>query len=94
MFTNNIGQTIVPGDRVLAVAQGYCHSIKAREGVFVGVSASGSPQVRCKFRVFGYWNAEGKNVGWRGSKTQDVETGNREVERVTTLHAKRVYKLA
>jgi hypothetical protein len=94
MFTNSIGQTIVPGDRVLAVVQGYSRAIKAREGVFIGVSPSGSPQVRCKHRVFGYWNAEGKNVGYYGSRSQNVATEYREVERVTTLHAKRVYKLA
>ena len=94
MFTNSIGQTIVPGDRVLAVAQGYSHAIKARDGVFVGVSAGGSPQVRCKHRVFGYWNAEGKNVGYYGSRSQKVVTEYRDVERVTTLHAGRVYKLA
>lgn len=94
MFTNSIGQTIVPGDHVVGITQGYSHSIGICEGTFVGLSRAGSPQIRVKHEVFGYWNKDGVNVGWRNCKQAGVVAGFRHVERITTLHAKRVYKLA
>lgn len=94
MFTNSIGQKIVPGDRVVGITQGYSHNIGIREGIFVGLSPAGSPQIRAKHKVFGYWNSAGVNVGWRNSKQAGIVAEHRHIERVTTLHAKRVYKLA
>lgn len=36
-FTNSIGQTLQPGDKVVAVTTGYCHNVSVFEGVFEGV---------------------------------------------------------
>jgi hypothetical protein len=36
-FTNSIGQTLQPGDKVVAVTTGYGHSVSVFEGVFEGV---------------------------------------------------------
>lgn len=36
-FTNSIGQTINPGDRVVAVTTGYSHRVNVYEGQFGGV---------------------------------------------------------
>jgi hypothetical protein len=36
-FTNEIGQTLNPGDKVIAVSTGYGHQVSVFEGVFEGV---------------------------------------------------------
>ena len=36
-FTNEIGQTLNPGDKVVAVSTGYGHQVSVFEGVFEGV---------------------------------------------------------
>jgi len=36
-FTNSIGQTLNPGDKVVAVTTGYGHRVSVFEGVFEGV---------------------------------------------------------
>lgn len=36
-FTNSIGQTLQPGDKVVAVSTGYGHRVSVFEGVFEGV---------------------------------------------------------
>ena len=36
-FTNEIGQTLNPGDKVVAVSTGYGHQVNVFEGVFEGV---------------------------------------------------------
>lgn len=36
-FTNSIGQTLQPGDKVVAVSTGYGHQVSVFEGVFEGV---------------------------------------------------------
>lgn len=77
VYKNDIGQEIRVGDRVITVAQGYCHSIKTRAGIFVGLSPAGSPQVRVMTKR------------WNSKKRVHVEA-----ERVSTLPAGRVYKIA
>lgn len=39
-FTNSIGQTLQPGDKVVAVTTGYGHSVSVFEGIFEGVYRS------------------------------------------------------
>jgi len=39
-FTNSIGQTLHPGDKVVAVTTGYGHSVSVFEGSFEGVYRS------------------------------------------------------
>jgi hypothetical protein len=36
-FTNSIGQTLNPGDEVVAVTTGYCHHVSVFTGKFAGV---------------------------------------------------------
>lgn len=39
-FTNSIGQTLQPGDKVVAVTTGYGHNVSVFEGIFEGVYRS------------------------------------------------------
>jgi hypothetical protein len=45
-FVNEYHQTILPGDRVIAVSETYGHTVNIRNGVYVGLSKRGNPQVR------------------------------------------------
>ena len=90
-FTNNLGQEINPGDKVVAIAQGYSHAIKERAGTYVGLSAAGSPQVRVTVVSYGYFRPDGT----RGKRSDpDTKYAGKPVERVSTYYAGRVYKLA
>lgn len=44
-YTNSIGQTLNPGDKVVAVTTGYGHSVSVFEGVFEGVYRSDKHQL-------------------------------------------------
>ena len=89
-FTNRIGQTLQPGDKVIAIAQCYSHSIKERSGIFVGVSPAGKPQVRVILQMYRWQKPDGTFGAWSaGSKHVRMD-----VERISTYHAGRVYKLA
>lgn len=94
MFTNSLGQVIVPGDRIVAIAEGYSHQINVREGVFVGLSPSGKPQYRTKIKKWGYWDANGKNLPWHKRKDAQVTAEHRMVDFVSTSYSRRVFKLA
>ncbi len=94
MYKNHLGQELNPGDRVVAIATGYSHAIRIREGVFVGVSPTGNPQVRVKAKRFGYWTADGRNLGYYNRGKEPHVAEHREYERVSTLFSGRVYKLA
>jgi hypothetical protein len=37
-FVNEFGQVINPGDKVIAVSDGYNHEVKVRQGVFSGIN--------------------------------------------------------
>ena len=90
-FTNRLGQVISPGDKVIAIAQGYSNAIKERAGTFVGLSAGGSPQVRIKVQIQQWLTPDDAIGKWcSGAKF----LGPVEVERVSTYCAGRVYKLA
>ena len=82
-YTNRLGQTLVPGDKVVVIAQGCSHSIIERHGTFVGVSASGYPQVRVSKRRY----VRGTGPSWR------LTSGMKDVEVVGTYSAGRVYRL-
>ena len=90
-YTNSLGQTIEPGDKVVAIASGYSHSIKERSGTFVGLSAAGSPQVRVTIPVYRWVKPDGTFGSW---KDGNVKRARIELERVSTYYARRVYKLA
>ena len=91
-WTNSIGQTISPGDRVLAIASGYAHSTHVRDGKFLG-TVNGNPTVLVDDRLFGYWT-NGVNVGYKRGQELRIKGTWEPCKRRTTLRAKRVYKLA
>lgn len=89
-FTNHLGHVIKPGDKVVAIAQGYNHSICIREAVYVGCRKGNdyrgnervlSVTVRAVFEK-SRWN--------RTTGTFDNST----VERLSTLPGCRIYPLA
>ena len=90
-YTNSVGQTIQPGDKVVAIASGYSHNIHVRTGTFVGLSPSGNPQVRVTIGIYRYVRPDGTYGNWRdeGVKYKKVNE-----DRVSTYCAGRVYKLA
>lgn len=91
-YTNRVGQTIFPGDRVVVIAQGRSHFIKEREGVFVGLSPSGLPQARVKDDVSTWRHPDGTTSRkWCDGASY---AGRTTVELVRTYYAGRVYKLA
>lgn len=90
-FTNSLGQEINPGDKVVAIAQGYSHAIKERSGTYIGLSAAGSPQVRVKIKAYRWVKPDGTFGSW---KDDNVRHTSIELERVSTYYAGRVYKLA
>lgn len=91
-WKNSIGQTISPGDKVLAVASGYAHSIRLRPGTFLG-TVNGSPSVSVDDTKWGYW-VDGKDVGYSQGTKLNIRGEHRPIKRRSTLPAKRVYKLA
>lgn len=90
-YTNKLGQVIEPGDKVVAIAQGYSHSIYERPGTYVGLSSTGSPQVRVTLEIYQWTRPDGTIGKWSDG---NVSYKKRMVERVSTYWAGRVYKLA
>ncbi len=91
-WKNDIGQTVSPGDKVLAIATGYSHSTRIRQGVFLG-TVNGCPSVLVDDTRWGYW-VDGKNVGYYKGTELKIKGEHRAIKRRSTLPAKRVYKLA
>lgn len=89
-YTNSVGQTIQPGDKVVAIASGYSHSIHERVGTFVGLSPSGYPQARVKTTIRKWKRLDGTIGAWE----RGAEVLRSEVEVVRTYSAGRIYKLA
>lgn len=92
-FTNDLGQTIQPGDAVIAVSQGYNHSIKVRKGTFLGVRLTSDGKVSTvvvKVQMSGYrWvDASGRPCNYQ---TEGAKHGKYEYERQSSLSSKRVY---
>lgn len=91
-FTNDIGQTINVGDKVLAISVST-QRFAAREGVYVGKSASGFPQVRRTLKRWGaYYKGTDTKASWPYTN-DDVDYKHVGVERVGTLSLGRVYAL-
>lgn len=91
-WTNSLGQTISPGDKVLVIASGYSHSLRIREGTFVG-TVNGNPSVISGHRIWGYWDGD-KDLGYTKGTALRIRPEYKMAQRRTTLPAKRVYKLA
>lgn len=92
-FKNDIGQTIVPGDRVVTVTTGFGHQVDVRPGTYVG-TVNGHPSILVEQRVWGYWDKDGKNVGWKAAGHMHISGSYGETTRRTTLQRNRVYKIA
>lgn len=90
-FTNSIGQTLEVGDHVVVVAQGYCHSIKIRQGTFIGLSAGGNPRVKVGLEVCKWLRPDGSVGDFR---EDDVTYTKLVIGRVMTYPGKRVFRVA
>lgn len=89
-FTNHIGQTIEPGDKVITVSMGRSSRVRIRVGIFKGLSASGSPQVTWDRTATRWIHADGTvSRHWaarcRAEKFTEATT--------STLPAGRIYRL-
>lgn len=63
-FTNDAGQEIFPGDRVVAVSNSS-HRLQTRVATYVGCSANGSPQVLLPTkRSYWAWGDTGERAKW------------------------------
>lgn len=89
-FTNHLGHVIQPGDKVVAISQGYNHSVHIREAVYVGCRKGSD--YRGKDRVLSVT----VRATFKGSKYNRA-TGKYEQfvkERQSTLPGCRIYPLA
>lgn len=90
-FTNHLGHVIKPGDKVVAIAQGYNKSLNIREAEYVGCRIGSN-----------YWNKQehvlsvtvralfkGRRYNRGTGKYEDFER-----VRLSTLPSKRIYPLA
>lgn len=85
-FTNHLGHVIKPGDKVVAIAQGYNKSLNIREAEYVGcrIDSRGNVEsvtVRALFK--------GRRYNVKACKYEYSEK-----IRATTLPSKRIYPLA
>jgi hypothetical protein len=81
-FTNDLGQVIQPGDKVLTIASGYCHRITVREGVLLGVRKSRGCGGKERFTPV-----------CRVKDTSGWGSSQKHFERQTTLPLGRVYAI-
>lgn len=92
-FTNELGQVINPGDQVVAVSQGYNHSVGVRLSTYIGLrkDAKGrvsSVSVRGVREVYAY-GLNGQRVKYR---TPGASYQRFNIEVTTSLPRKRIYK--
>lgn len=94
-FVNKFGQIILPGQRVVVVAEGYNHAIKVYEGIFVcqNIGARGVTSVSvCVKTTKTRWMKGGVVSDRWQPGAERVEVFAKEVQRAYA--AKRVYALA
>lgn len=93
-FTNNIGQVIKPGDKIICITTGYSHRVQVRQGTYLGLSKSGKPSVEVLCQgAGGYWY-NGKRLSTWEARNKGVQYSRRDVMQKVTLQSKRVYKIA
>jgi Tfp pilus assembly protein PilP len=91
-FTNSLGQTIQPGQKVICVSQGYNHSTKVSMGEYLGLRRDSRGQVRNVVvnrtsEKFGYrLNGKPASYGTSGAKYEKFTYTGR-----TSLPSKRIY---
>lgn len=95
-FQNSIGQMIHPGERVIAVAQGYSHAIKIREAVYVGLHRTpngkvSSVVIEAEASLGAYFMPDGsKAKSWN---TPGAKYGTYKAFRKTALPSKRIFAI-
>lgn len=92
-FTNEFGQVIQPGDKIIAVAQGYNHSVSVHKGIYLGLRKSGmfkvsSVSVRYQIETTIHVNAKGNPCSYRDQGAKQTKTV-KEVQ--SSLPSKRIY---
>lgn len=98
-FTNDIGQVINVGDRIIAVTTGYSHDVRVHEGVYLGKRLQDRSDkvrnvtVRLKRKNWGYFLPDG-TVAARGHNQRGAEWKKGIVESISTLPRARIYALA
>lgn len=93
-FKNKIGQTIAPGDRVVAITTGYSGEVDDFSGVYVG-TVNGHPSIMVERRVGGYWKNDGTKASWENRFDDGVGSYSyRTIPCRTTLRRDRIYKIA
>jgi hypothetical protein len=90
-FTNSIGQTLQPGDKVLVISTGRSHWINERVGIFVGVSGSGSPRVQVELHVYRWLKPDGTIGKWGDTNVSYAKVS---LNRVMSYPRGRVFKIA
>jgi hypothetical protein len=95
-FKNSIGQVIEPGDRVITVATGYSHSVSTTPGIYLGLTGqqTDTPVVLVDDTCWGYYDKDGKNVGYSEGARLGIKGEHRAIKRKSVLPLGRVYKLA
>lgn len=94
-FINSIGQTIMPGDKILVVTEGYSHRINTYQGIYLGSRGEGrNLQTVCQVshQTTGYLLADGTPCG-RDHPEKD-RYGSYTVVRQSTYWRNRLFKLA
>lgn len=92
-FENEFGQSILVGSKIIAVKQGYNHTIGISEGIYLGLrrgrdGAVKNVTVKLKVRTRGYYLPDGTLAS---SNVADATYGTGIVERRVTLPRKRIY---
>lgn len=93
-YVNAINQVIFPGDPVISITQGYNHQVKAREGIFDGVTPGGYPRVITHVKVTSRWDEKGNDIGFLKRRFDPaIVHETRLVARKSWIPSGRVYKL-
>jgi hypothetical protein len=91
-FTNELGDIIQPGDKVLIITSGYNHKVNRRVGVYLGCrkekhynTVQTAVVVEYKTKVHGKWNKDGKQLHWSHPDFSGFKYEYRMVMRRSTL---------
>ena len=92
-FINDMGQTINPGEEVLAISSGQGNSLKIRKAVYAGL-INGAPSIISDTKKWGYYDTNGKNVGYALGASMRISGKLKPCKRRSNLYLGRIYKLA
>ena len=97
-FTNELGQTINIGDRIICVSTGYSHRISVREGVYTGLRINSvgevtSVQARVKSKIFGRWWPDGRKASYLDNDPSISGYEHRLVDKLISFPRKRIFAI-